>query len=131
MPQPSRLNLPPLDLGGESIGQRITRIRKERGFTQIELAEKIGLIQSIVSALERDERKLSADMAVRFAQALAVSLDELLGPAEEKPRKNRKNNRKVLRRLEQIQALPTTQQQTVLKTIDAMLRGLKNGQLEN
>lgn len=125
MPQPSRLNLPPLNLGGESIGRRITRIRKERGFTQIELAEKIGLIQSIVSALERDERKLSADMAVRFARALDVSLDELLGPAEDKPRKNLNNNRRVLRRLEQIQALPSTQQQTVLKTIDAMLRGLK------
>ncbi len=125
MPQPSRLNLPPLDLGGESIGQRITRIRKERGYTQIELAEKIGLIQFIVSALERDERKLSADMAVRFAQALNVSLDELLGPAKEKPAKERKKNRKVLRRLEQIQALPIPQQQTVLKTIDAMLRGLK------
>jgi transcriptional regulator with XRE-family HTH domain len=125
MPQPSRLNLPPLDLGGESIGRRITRIRKERGFTQIESAEKIGLIQSIVSALERDERKLSADKAVRFARALDVSLDEFLGPAEGKPRKNRKNNRKVLRRLEQIPALASPQQQTMLKTIDAMLRGLK------
>ena len=60
-------------------------------------------------------------MAVRFAQALAVNLDELLGPAEEKPGKERKKNRKVLRRLEQIQALPIPQQQTVLKTIDAML----------
>jgi hypothetical protein len=62
---------------------------------------------------------------VRFGRAPDVSLDELLGPAEAKPRKNRKNDRKVMRRLEQIQALPSPQQQTVLKTIDAMLRGLK------
>jgi transcriptional regulator with XRE-family HTH domain len=82
MPQPSKLNLSPIDLGCESLGQRITRIRKERGFTQVELAEKIGVIQSIVSAIERDERKLSAEMAVRFAHAVGVSLDDLLGPGQ-------------------------------------------------
>jgi len=31
----------------------------------------------------------------------------------------------VLRRLESIESLPSRQQQTMLKTIDAMLRGLK------
>jgi transcriptional regulator with XRE-family HTH domain len=56
---------------------------KERGFTQVELAEKIGVIQSIVSALERDERKLSAEMAVRFAHALGVSLTRRNAPETE------------------------------------------------
>lgn len=124
MPQPSKLNLPPVDLGGESLGQRIARIRKERGFTHVELAEKIGVIQSIVSALERDERKLS-EMAVRFAHALGVSLDDLLGPGQAGKQKTTKNNRKVLRRLELIESLPNHQRQTVLKTIDAMLKGLR------
>jgi transcriptional regulator with XRE-family HTH domain len=63
---------------------------KERGFTQVELAEKIGVIQSIVSALERDERKLSAEMAVRFAHALGVSFDELLGPGQAGKRRTRR-----------------------------------------
>ena len=47
----------------------------------ISLAAKIGVMQSIVSAAERDERKLSAEMAVRFALALDVTMDDLLGPA--------------------------------------------------
>ncbi len=64
-------------------------------------------------------------MAVRFAGALGAGLDELLGPAQPAAKKNAKNNRKVLRRLELIQALPSHQQQTALKTIDAMLKGLK------
>lgn len=123
MPQVSRLDLPPLDFGGETLGERITCTRKERGYTQIELADKIGIIQSIVSAIERDERRLSAEMAIRFALALDVSLDELLKPVNGKRKQGRKASRGVLRRLEQIEALPPTQQTALLRTIDAVLKG--------
>jgi len=126
MPRVSRLKLPPIDLGSETIGQRVARIRKERGFTQTELADRIGIIQSIVSAIETDTLKLSAEMAVRFAKALETTTDELLLPPAGKKQPARKASRKVLRRLELIETLPTHQQQTVLKTIDAMLKGLKS-----
>lgn len=52
MPQVSRFQLAPVDFGGESLGRRITRIRKEHGFTQLELAVNIGVIQSIVSTVD-------------------------------------------------------------------------------
>lgn len=84
MPRVSRLKLPPIDIGGETIGERVARIRKERGFTQSELAEKIGIIQTIVSAIENDTLKLSAEMAVRFAVALEVSTDDVLMPARKR-----------------------------------------------
>lgn len=125
MPRISRLKLAPVDLGGETIGERIARLRKERGYTQVELAEKVGIIQTIVSALETNALKLSAEMAIRFAMALGVSTDDLLMPAKAKPRRARPS-RKVLRRLELIESLPSHQQQAVLKTIDAMLKGLKS-----
>jgi transcriptional regulator with XRE-family HTH domain len=120
MPKVSRFELPPIDFGGETLGERIARIRKERGFTQVELAARIGIIQSIVSSVESDDRKLSAEMAVRFAQALEVSMDELLGPGQRE--KARKPSRKVLRRLEQIEGLPHSQQVALLRTIDAVIR---------
>jgi transcriptional regulator with XRE-family HTH domain len=128
MPQVSKLNLPAIDFGGETLGQRIARIRKDRGFTQVELSEKIGIIQSIVSAIERDERKMSAEMAVRFALALSVNMDELLAPAQNMPKGSRKSSRKVLRRLEQIEDLPRTQQVVLLRTIDIFL---ENAALKN
>ena len=123
MPRVSKLNLPPLDFGGESLRQRVARIRKERGFTQVDLAEKIGLMQNIVSAIERDRLKLSAEMAVRFASALGVGMDELLQPAEGMAKNGRKPSRKVLRRLEQIEALPPVKQTALLRTIDTFLKG--------
>jgi transcriptional regulator with XRE-family HTH domain len=123
MPRVSRLKLPPIS-AAESIGERVARIRKERGYTQVELADKIGVIQSIVSAIERDVLKLSAEMAVRFAIALEAKTDDLLLPETGKKQPARKASRKVLRRLELIESLPDHQQQTVLKTIDTMLKGL-------
>jgi transcriptional regulator with XRE-family HTH domain len=125
MPRASKLNLPPIDLGGETIGARLARIRKERGFTQTELAERIGILQTLVTDYECDRLRLSAEMAIRFAQALDVSMDDLLKPQKLKQRRA-KPSRKVLRRLELIESLPSHQQQTVLKTIDAMLKGLKS-----
>jgi transcriptional regulator with XRE-family HTH domain len=125
MPRVSKLKLPSLDWGKETLGQRLARIRKERGYTQVELAEKIGILQTLVTDYETDRLRLTAEMAVRFALALDVSLDELLRPKAPKA-SPRKPSRKVLRRLERIETLPRPQQTAVLKSIDMMLSGLKN-----
>ncbi len=127
MPRRSKLRLPALELGEESVGQRIARLRKERGYTQNELAERIGTIQALVSDYERDKLRLNAEMAVRFAIALEVSTDELLGLHHGNGKKRTKTNgrkasRRVLRRLEKIESLPTHQQTVLLKTIDTFIK---------
>src|SRR5271163_4713848 len=118
---PRRLKLPPLDLGNETMGQRLARIRKEQGYTQGELGKKIGIIQSLMSDYERDKLRLTAEMAVRFALVLDISTDELLHPRAKKPI-TRKPSLKVLRRMKQIENLPPSRQAVVLKTIDAFVR---------
>ena len=67
MPRVSRLKLPPIDWGKETLGQRVARIRKERGYTQVELAEKIGILQTLVTDYENDRLRLTAEMALRWA----------------------------------------------------------------
>ena len=122
MPRRSKLKLPPLNLGEETIGKRIARLRKERGYTQAELSDKMGLIQALVSDYERDKLRLHAEMVSRFALALEVTSDQLLGLNN-----NRKNSDKlslkILRRSKKIEALPPGQQKTLLKTIDTFLKG--------
>ena len=119
---PRRLKLPPLDFGNETLGQRLARIRKERGYTQVDLAKKIGIIQSLISDYETDRLRLTAEMAVRFALALGVSTDELLHPKTGK-KKSRKPSLKVMRRMEEIEKLPPRQQAFVLSALDSILRG--------
>jgi transcriptional regulator with XRE-family HTH domain len=121
MPRISRLKLAPIDPGPETIGQRMARIRKERGYTQREVADRIGLIPALVSDYENDKLRLNADMILRFAQILEVTTDELLQPQSGKRRPGRKPSRKVLRRLEQIEGLPRRKQEALLTTIDAFL----------
>jgi transcriptional regulator with XRE-family HTH domain len=111
---------PPLDFGGETLGQRLTRLRKDRGFTQVELAEKVGITQVLISAYETDRCAFSVEMAVRFALVLGISLDELLHPRAKKL-SGRKPSRRVLRRLELIERLPRRKQEALLTTIDAFL----------
>ena len=96
MPKKSTLKLPPIDFGSEGLGKRLARIRKERGFTQVQLAGQIGIIQSLVSDYETDRLKLSAEMAVRFALALGVTTDELLYSSV-KATPGKAPSRKVLR----------------------------------
>lgn len=122
MPRPSRLKLAPLKLGGETFGERLARIRQEKGVTQVALAQKTGLTQNLISAYERDRLRLRADMAVRFALALGVSTDELLGV---KPTSNGKHlSRRVARRMHQLEALAPAHQRALLRTIDAFVRGV-------
>ena len=121
MPKKPTIKLPPLDWGGETIGQRLARIRKERGYTQVELADKIGTVQALVSDYETDRLRLSAEMAIRFALALDVSTDELLHPKARK--KGRKPSLKVMRRMEEIEKLPPRRQAFVLSALDSILRG--------
>lgn len=122
MPKRAAISKPPLDYAGESIGQRLARLRKERGYTQVGLAEKTGTRQVLISAYETDRAALSVEMAVRFAVALEVSTDDLLHPGVKK-KSTAKPSLKVMRRLEQIEKLPENKQSFILSALDSMLRG--------
>ncbi|MDJ0766873.1 MAG: helix-turn-helix transcriptional regulator [Myxococcota bacterium] len=120
MPRPPRIQLPPLDLGKETLGQRLARFRKEKGYTQVELALKIGTIQRLISDYECGKLRPHPEMLIRFALALEVSTDECLG-LKTKQTKTRKPSRRFLKRLDQIEKLPKRDQDALLRTIDAFL----------
>ena len=66
-------------IGDETFGQRLARIRKSKGYTQVELSQKMDIVQVLISDYERDKLRPYHEMIVRFAKALEVSADELLG----------------------------------------------------
>jgi transcriptional regulator with XRE-family HTH domain len=123
MPRKSTLELPPLDYGDETVGQRLARVRKEHGYTQVELAKKIGIIQSLISDYETDRLRLSAEMTVRFALALDVSTDDLLNPKAKNKSAAKKPSLRIMRRIEEIEKLPPRRQAFVLTALDSILRG--------
>ncbi len=121
MPTRSKLKLKPVDMGGESLGQRLARLRKERGWTQKQIAERTGLIQELVSNYETDKLRLNADMILRFAEVLEVSTDELLRGSKSTGTAKKQPSIKLVRRMEQIEELPLYEQRALLTTIDKFL----------
>jgi transcriptional regulator with XRE-family HTH domain len=122
MPRKSKLKLPPLNLVDETLGQRLARLRKERGYTQAELADKMGIIRELVSDYERGKIRPHYEMVIRFALALEVTSDELLGIKPAKTNTN-KPSLKILRRMKKIETLPFQRQNNILKAIDMLVKG--------
>lgn len=56
----------------------IASIRKERGMTQLELAEKMGVTDKAVSKWERDLSCPDVSSIPQLAEILGVSVDELM-----------------------------------------------------
>ena len=121
MPKKSKLKLLPVDMGDESLGQRIARLRKERGLTQKQVAESTGLIQELVSNYETDKLRLNPGMILRFAEVFGISADELLRGSKSTVQARKQPSIKLVRRMEQIEALPLYQQRVLLSTIDHFL----------
>ena len=109
--------------GGETFGRRLARIRKAKGLTQVELAQKAGMIQVLISDYERDKLRPHHDIIVKFAKALDVTADELLGLKTPAKAKENAPSLKILRRMRRIEELPPSQQKTLLQTIDTFLKG--------
>lgn len=104
-----------------SIGSRIAQLRKERGLTQKELAERLAVTQPVVSDYENDVIRIPADVVVAIAKILTVSTDELLGLKPEVRSAGGVKNRRLSRRLQAIDALPKRDQEALLRTIDAFI----------
>jgi transcriptional regulator with XRE-family HTH domain len=106
------------------LGQRIAGLRKERGYTQVELAEKMDIIQTIISDYERGKLRPHPEMLAKLATVLQVSADQILGLTP--PQKNSSTvNRRFLRRLHLVDKLPLRDQEALLRTIDAFLEARK------
>lgn len=102
------------------IGERIARLRKDRGLTQKELAGQLEVSQPVVSDYENDVIRIPADVVIQLAAVLNVSSDELLGLKGSDATKGIQN-RRLSRRLVAIEKLNKRDQEALLRTIDAFV----------
>lgn len=61
------------------LGQRISEIRKALGWSQVDLAKRLGVAKQTVSNWENDNIQPSIEMLIRLAKLLSVTTDYLLG----------------------------------------------------
>jgi transcriptional regulator with XRE-family HTH domain len=103
-------------------GQRLKALRKRRGLSQVELAQRLGLHPSLISQYECGYLRFHGALLVRLAQALHTTADEILATqatagADALP----VVDRRFLRRLKYVDKLSRHQKRILLATIDAFL----------
>lgn len=102
-----------------ALGQRIAALRKERGLTQVQLAEQLGVSQQTVTAYESGNRRVPISHLPRLAALLGISIESLLG---EQPKAAKRGPApKLQQQLEQVQQLPKAKQRMVSELIDSVL----------
>ena len=103
-----------------TFGQKLTFSRKEKKVSQAELGKLSGINGDIIGKYERDEMKPSIDTAKKLADALAVSLDYLVGDGDLKIL-----DKKTLQRLEDIDKLPEVDKENIFYTLDNLIKAAK------
>jgi len=61
-------------------GRRVRELRTQRGFSQEELAHRVGIHYTYLGGIERGERNPALINIGRIAQALGISVAELFAP---------------------------------------------------
>jgi len=104
-----------------TFGKRLREIRKRRGLTQRELAEKLGTQQSMIAQYEGGYIRVNAaGLIARLARALEASPNELLGFEEIKAERVVRS-RGLLRRIKKVDQLPAADQKALVRFLDALL----------
>lgn len=112
----------------EGFGERLTRIRKGRGMTQVDLGKKVGLSDRMIAYYEREDAQAPGPLLVQLAAALGVTTDELLGARPLRTKSDPRSAR-LMNRLKKIEHLPPADQRALLKVLDGLLarHGKTNG----
>lgn len=105
-----------------SFGKKLRECREAKGFSQSELAKLLNTNHSIIGKYERDEVKPTIDVVKRLADELETTVGYLLGETKQV---NLLKNPAMLKRLNDIEALPEEDKHCILYTIDGLLRDAK------
>lgn len=61
-----------------NVGNRITTLREEKGLTQYELANELGISKSVMNRIELGTRPIRDDELIKFSKFFGVSIDYIL-----------------------------------------------------
>ncbi|MFL0095019.1 helix-turn-helix domain-containing protein [Tenacibaculum maritimum] len=102
------------------IGNKITELRKQKGWSQSELAKKVNASREAIGKYERNEASPSVDTAKNIADIFEVSLDYLVGDVL-KP----SFDKRMTDRLQDFELLSEEDKSHLFALLDAFLRDAK------
>jgi len=111
-----------------AFGGQLAALRKMRGWTQPQLAEKLGITLAALTHYERKAENPTAEFVAKVAKLFNVSVDSLLGH-DVKPERKPGPPSQIEQRLTAVRKLPREKQKVVLQLLDSFLAtsGSTNG----
>jgi transcriptional regulator with XRE-family HTH domain len=102
-----------------TLGEHITLLRKQKNLSQNDLGKKVGTSGDIIGRYERDEVKPSIEVVIKLSEALAVSIDYLVGKVDIEL------DNDTVQRIQNIQKLPQEGKKQIFMVVDALIRDFK------
>jgi transcriptional regulator with XRE-family HTH domain len=106
-------------------GLRLAELRKDAGLSQYELADYVGVPQANIAFWERSEKPPRSEVLPKMAEALGVSVEDLLivGAGKAATKKEAKSNGrpagKVREVFDRVSKLPRRQQEHIVNWVSA------------
>jgi transcriptional regulator with XRE-family HTH domain len=107
----------------DKIAVIITNLRKEKNWSQTDLANQSSVSREMISKYERGIAIPSVDAAKKIADAFGVSLDYLVGEGI-----NSSFDKQTLQRLQEIQGMKPDFKVHLFSIIDSVIRDYKTQQ---
>lgn len=107
----------------DKIAEVITKLRKEKGWSQSDLANQSEVSREMISKYERGLAIPSVDAAKKIADAFQVSLDYLVGEGI-----NASFDKATLQRIQEIQEMKPDFKIHLFSVIDSVIRDYKTRQ---
>jgi transcriptional regulator with XRE-family HTH domain len=103
-----------------SFPERLRQIRRERDWSQEQLANKAEIDNQRISKCGRGISSPPREVLVRIARALDVSLDYMLTGKSSKNEKLK--GAKLIERIEELENLPLAYQETLVSVLDSFIK---------
>ena len=102
-------------------GQRLASVRKSRGWSQRQFAERLDTTREVIDYCESRAVNPSLAFIEHAAEALEVTVAELLGSEAKSIRNRPGSSPQLTRRIGQIRLLPRKEQEFVIRFLDTVL----------
>lgn len=104
-----------------TLGERVKRLRQDRGWSQAQLGQKLSVHQKQVSGYERDVHVPSTELLIRLAGAFDVSLDYLVSGSRGDSQRIEVADRELIRHMEAVDKLPERDREAVKAVLESFI----------
>jgi len=103
-----------------NIGSKISQLRKEKNWSQGDLAQRLDASREIIGKYERGENLPSIEMVAKMAKEFGVTVDFLIGEGE-----NAALDKDTVNRINDIQRMDGETRNILFNVIDTYIQNFK------